>query len=158
MRHVVEAGRGRWDPSQPLVDAALAAEAFGPSGPGREVGRLRLAGYSLAAGLGIATSPGALRLPGPLERIRLSGAGTSVITATMQEPLVHKVVLRPVNRAHACGRKSWFPAWRTRGLGVVTDELAFAAPRLDPRSGWPALAAQVLIGVAGGVRGKPAFV
>ena len=41
VRHVVEARRGRWDPSQPLAYAALAAEAFGPSGPGRAVGRLR---------------------------------------------------------------------------------------------------------------------
>ena len=50
-----------------------------------------------------------------------------------------------------------FPAWRTGGLGVVTDELALVAARLDPRSTRPSLAARVLICVAQGARVNPVF-
>lgn len=41
VRRVVEKHRGNWRPNQPLAYAALAAETFGPDGPGRAVGRLR---------------------------------------------------------------------------------------------------------------------
>ncbi len=70
----------------------------------------------------------------------------------MQKLSVHKVVLRPPTRSPVRPHSSRFPAWRTGGLGVVADELALVAARLDPRSTWPSPAARVLIGMAGSAR------
>jgi hypothetical protein len=53
-------------------------------------------------------------------------------TATMQKLSVHEVVLRPLTRSPVQADSSRFPAWRTDGLGVVADELALVAARLDP--------------------------
>jgi hypothetical protein len=53
-------------------------------------------------------------------------------TATMQKLSVHEVVLRPLTRSPVRADSSRFPAWRTGGLGVVADELALVAARLDP--------------------------